>query len=119
MPKTEAVAILMQKAVLKGDVPGAAVALGDRNGTVFEAGFGDRRIGTAGRMTPDTVVWIASMTKAVVAAGAMRLVEQGVLSLDDPITLYFEGAASSIPPSSPTRRATAQRRSTRTSARRC
>ena len=84
MPKADAIAILMQKAVLAGDVAGAVVALGDRHGTVFEAGFGDRRIGTADRMTPDTVCWIASMTKAVVAAGAMRLVEQGRLSLDRP-----------------------------------
>lgn len=84
MPKTEAIAILMQKAVLAGAVPGVAVTAADRNGTLFEAGYGDRRIGTADRMTPDTVVWIASMTKAVVAAGAMRLVEEGRLALDRP-----------------------------------
>ena len=36
-------------------------------------------------MTPDTVVWIASMTKAVTGACAMQLVEQGRLSLDEPI----------------------------------
>jgi methyl acetate hydrolase len=35
-------------------------------------------------MTPDTVVWIASMTKAVTGAAAMQLVEQGRLSLDAP-----------------------------------
>ena len=35
-------------------------------------------------MTPDTVVWIASMTKAVTSAGAMQLVEQGKLDLDAP-----------------------------------
>src|SRR3954469_5505517 len=36
-------------------------------------------------MTADTVVWIASMTKAVTGACAMQLVEQGRLSLDAPI----------------------------------
>lgn len=84
MPKTEAVALLMQKAVQGGAIPGVVVTVGDRNGTRFEAGFGDRRIGTAERMTPDTVVWIASMTKAITAAAAMQLVEQGKLSLDAP-----------------------------------
>ena len=84
MPKADAIAILMQKAVQAGEVPGVVVTAGDRNGTLFEAGFGDRRIGTAERMTPDTVVWIASMTKAITAAAAMRLVEQGALSLDAP-----------------------------------
>jgi CubicO group peptidase (beta-lactamase class C family) len=36
-------------------------------------------------MTPDSVFWIASMTKAITAAGAMQLVEQGKLDLDEPI----------------------------------
>ena len=35
-------------------------------------------------MTVDTVVWIASMTKAVTAAAAMQLVERGKIGLDDP-----------------------------------
>jgi len=42
-------------------------------------------------MRPDSVVWIASMTKAVTAAAAMQLVEQDKLSLDAPI-------ASVLPP---------------------
>ena len=46
--------------------------------------------GAAGRasdersMSPDTVVWIASMTKPVAAVAAMQLVESGVLDLDSP-----------------------------------
>jgi len=35
-------------------------------------------------MTPDTVVWIASMTKAITGAAAMQQVEQGKLALDAP-----------------------------------
>jgi CubicO group peptidase (beta-lactamase class C family) len=40
--------------------------------------------GTA--MTPDTMFWIASMTKALTSTAAMQLVEQGKLSLDKPIS---------------------------------
>ena len=36
-------------------------------------------------MTVDSVFWIASMTKAVTSAAGMQLVEQGKLSLDEPI----------------------------------
>ena len=36
-------------------------------------------------MTADSVFWIASMTKAVTTAAGMQLVEQGKLSLDEPI----------------------------------
>jgi CubicO group peptidase (beta-lactamase class C family) len=35
-------------------------------------------------LRPDSVIWIASMTKAVTAAAAMQLVERGKLSLDAP-----------------------------------
>ena len=35
-------------------------------------------------MTPDTVVWLASMTKAITGAAAMQLIERGKLSLDAP-----------------------------------
>ena len=44
-------------------------------------------------MTLDTVVWIASMTKAITATAAMQLVERGKLSLERP--------ASEVVPSSP------------------
>ena len=36
-------------------------------------------------MTADSVFWIASMTKAITCAAGMQLVEQGKLSLDEPI----------------------------------
>ena len=36
-------------------------------------------------MSTDTVFWIASMTKAITSAAAMQLVEQGKLSLEQPI----------------------------------
>ena len=49
------------------------------------AAAGVRDVTTGAPMRPDSVVWIASMTKAVTAAAAMQLVEQGKLSLDAPI----------------------------------
>jgi methyl acetate hydrolase len=45
-------------------------------------------------MTTDSVFWIASMTKAVTSAGAMQLVEQGKLSLDEPIGKLLPDLAS-------------------------
>jgi Beta-lactamase len=44
------------------------------------------REGTGAAMTPDTMFWIASMTKAVTSVAAMQMVEQGKLSLDKPIS---------------------------------
>jgi CubicO group peptidase (beta-lactamase class C family) len=40
--------------------------------------------GAAGGLAQDSVIWIASMTKAITGAAAMQLVERGKLSLDEP-----------------------------------
>jgi CubicO group peptidase (beta-lactamase class C family) len=75
---------VLQDAVSKGDVPGVTAAATDAKGTTYEAGFGKRVLGEAADMTPDTVAWIASMTKAITGAAAMQLVERGKLALDSP-----------------------------------
>ena len=40
-------------------------------------------------MTTDSIFSLASMTKPLVAVGAVQLVEQGRLLLDDPLAKYF------------------------------
>jgi methyl acetate hydrolase len=75
---------LLQAAVANGDVPGVVALATSREETVYEGGFGERVLGGGAAMSPDTVVWIASMTKAITAAAAMQLVEQGRLDLDRP-----------------------------------
>ena len=75
---------MMQRAIDAGDVPGVVAMATDRNSVLYEGAFGKRVIGQPAAMTMDTVVWIASMTKALTAAGAMQLVEQGKLDLDAP-----------------------------------
>jgi methyl acetate hydrolase len=66
----------LQDAVDSGAVPGVAAAAATDKGVIFEGGAGDLR--------SDSVIWIASMTKAVTAAAAMQLVERGKLALDSP-----------------------------------
>lgn len=84
MKGSDAVALRMQAAVQAGDLPGIVIAAGGREEAGFTQAFGSRRLGGSEPMTPDTVVWIASMTKAVTAVAAMRLVEAKRLSLDAP-----------------------------------
>src|SRR3989454_5877186 len=81
--KTKADALL-RMATESGDVPGVVATATDRNETIYEGGFGSRVLGEPAEMTPDTVVWIASMTKALTGTAAMQLVEQGKLALDRP-----------------------------------
>jgi methyl acetate hydrolase len=75
---------LLEAAAAKGEVPGVVALATNRDETLYQGGFGERVLGGGAAMTPDTVVWIASMTKAITAAAAMQLVEQGRLDLDRP-----------------------------------
>jgi methyl acetate hydrolase len=85
MANTQAITDLLQRATDAGDVPGVVVAAATAGGTIFAGGAGVRDTTSGTPMTAETVVWIASMTKAVTGACAMQLVEQGSLSLDGPI----------------------------------
>jgi len=96
---------VMQAQINKNMFPGA-VTLVARNGQIvhFEAtGYLD-----AQKKTPiqkDSIFRLASMTKPVVTAAAMMLVEQGKLKLNDPITTWLpelkdlkvETAAGDVP----------------------
>lgn len=75
---------LLSEAVSRGDVPGVAAVATDGKATTYEGAFGKAIQGQPADMTPDTVVWIASMTKAVTGAVAMQQVERGRLQLDTP-----------------------------------
>ena len=76
---------LLKRATDAGDVPGVAVSVATPDGVAFEGAAGVRDFATGAAMTPDTIVRIASMTKAVTGACAMQMVEQGKLELDSPI----------------------------------
>ena len=82
MSMQSAVDGILRTAVENGEVPGVVAMATDRDGAIYEGGFGERVLGSGALMTPDTVVWIASMTKAVTGAAAMQMVEQVKLHLD-------------------------------------
>jgi CubicO group peptidase (beta-lactamase class C family) len=79
---------LLRRATDSGDVPGVVAMLTDRKGTTYEGGFGKRVLGQNAGMSPDTVVWIASMSKALTSTAAMQLVERGRLELDAPASKW-------------------------------
>jgi CubicO group peptidase (beta-lactamase class C family) len=94
MNRTGRIQSLLNDAASNAEVPGVAVAAVLPDGEVVTAAAGVRDAGTGAKMTPDTVVWIASMTKALTAAAAMQLVEQGRLELDAPVARVLPQLAS-------------------------
>jgi CubicO group peptidase (beta-lactamase class C family) len=97
----------LQESVEQGAVPGVVAAAATDRGTIFE--------GAAGVLKLDSVVWIASMTKAITGAAAMQLVERGKLALDAPaaeivpeigkkevlVSIGADGAIRTRPPARP------------------
>ena len=72
-------------AVAAGQVPGAAWWVGRNGGVITRGAAGEHAVGSGHAVRPDTVFRISSMTKPVVAAVAMALVDDGVLALDDAV----------------------------------
>jgi methyl acetate hydrolase len=77
---------VLERAVAQGVAAGVVALAADDHGVIYEGAFGKREIGKDADMTLDTVVWIASMTKAVTSVAAMQLVEQDRVGLDEPLS---------------------------------
>jgi methyl acetate hydrolase len=75
---------IFSQAVESKAIPGIVAVAATDKGPVYEGAFGTRELGTSAPMGLDTVVWIASMTKAITTTAAMQLVERGKLSLERP-----------------------------------
>lgn len=63
------------------------VAKGENILSVNNVGF--QNIDKNKKMEPDALFWIASQSKPIAATAVMMLVEEGKLSLDEPITTYI------------------------------
>lgn len=85
--------VLQQKCDSK-EIPGVVAIAGTGNEVIYQGAFGKRDLGKDDAMTAESVFWIASMTKAITTTAGMQLVEQGKLSLDEPIAKVLPELAS-------------------------
>jgi CubicO group peptidase (beta-lactamase class C family) len=76
---------LRDQAIGEGKIAGAVALSVDKGGVAYESAAGRRSVDSNVAMSPDTVFWIASMTKAIASVAALQLVERGKLSLDAPL----------------------------------
>ncbi|KAL6228678.1 hypothetical protein BDW75DRAFT_226482 [Aspergillus navahoensis] len=80
----------MEEAVRNGEIPGAVLVAGDKEGKFrFEKAFGYRSLKDPSNPVPmelDAVMWFASCTKLVTTIAAMQCVERGLLKLDDDVS---------------------------------
>ncbi|MER7666722.1 serine hydrolase domain-containing protein [Streptomyces sp. NPDC096193] len=79
----------------KGSVPGAVALVGRGDRVEVETAGSVGAEGTV-PMARDSIFRIASVTKPVVAAGAMMLVDDGILALDEPVGTWLPELASPV-----------------------
>jgi CubicO group peptidase (beta-lactamase class C family) len=79
----------IQTAMKELDLPGVAIALSDHGKVVFEGGFGVRELGRSARVDANTLFMIASNTKGLSTLLLARLVDEGKLSWDEPVTKVY------------------------------
>jgi methyl acetate hydrolase len=80
---------IIDDALDAADVPGVAAAVVDPHGVRYHGSAGVRRVGAQDRFDLDTVVLLASATKAVTATAVLQLIDEGLVKWDEPATTYL------------------------------
>lgn len=87
---TAAIDDVMRKALAAWHIPGAALAIVKDGEVVYMKGYGVRDIASNEPVTPDTLFGLASMTKAFTSTVIGTLVDEKVMSWDDPVRKHLE-----------------------------
>ncbi len=88
-PVIQSVATTMQALVDAREISGSVTLVADSENIIHLAATGLADVETQTAMRPDTVFWIASMTKPITATAVMMMQEEGRLSVDDPVARYL------------------------------
>lgn len=88
-PAKQYLAAVIKREMAKYDVQGLSIALVDDQQVVWAEGFGYADVAHRVPATAETLYQVGSISKVVTATEIMRLVEQGRIDLDRPITDYL------------------------------
>src|SRR3954452_4538196 len=97
--KILAVSEQMKSFIDKNEIAGAVTLVADKDGVVHLDAVGQADVAANKPMTPDTIFWIASMTKPITASSILMLQDEGKLSVDDPVARYVPEFATLKTPS--------------------
>ncbi len=89
----------MQDMIARHEIAGAITVVATKEATLHLATTGHADLANGRPMTPDTLFWIASMTKPVTGTAIMMLVDEGRLSLTDPVAKFIPEFAQLKTPS--------------------
>jgi CubicO group peptidase (beta-lactamase class C family) len=108
-PKLPAVSEAMRAAVANHQVSGAVTVVATKDKVIHCEAVGLADIAKAEPMRPDTLFWIASMTKPVTAVAVLMLQDEGKLNVTDPVSKFIpEFSALKTPSGQPAKLTIAQ-----------
>src|SRR5205814_390205 len=88
-PKIAAMDDAMRQQIAKHEIAGAVTIVATRDKIVHLGAVGQADVAKNKPMQPDSIFWIASMTKPITGTAIMMLAEEGKLSVDDPVGKYI------------------------------
>jgi methyl acetate hydrolase len=79
----------LHAALQRRKIPAATAMVSTADKTIYSGAFGKRDSTSGVNVTTESIFAIASMTKAVTSTAAMQLVEQGKVTLDEPLAKHL------------------------------
>ena len=98
-PKLAGIDTAMQEMIAKNETAGAVTAVVTKDKFLHLESHGFADVATKKPMTPDTLFWIASMTKPITGVAVLMLQDDGKLNVADPVAKYLPEFANLKTPS--------------------
>jgi CubicO group peptidase (beta-lactamase class C family) len=98
-PTLPGVGAAMREMIEKNEIAGAATVVATRDKVIHLETTGFADVASKKAVAPDTLFWIASMSKPVTATAILMLQDEGKLSVKDPVAKYLPGFADLKTPS--------------------
>jgi CubicO group peptidase (beta-lactamase class C family) len=80
------------EAMMQEHIAGVAVSIVDPEKVLLSKGYGIAALAPLRTLTPQTLTRVGSLSKVIVSIAIMQLVEQHLVTLDDPINMHLPGA---------------------------
>ncbi len=98
-PQLPGIGNAMQELISKHEIAGAVTVVVTKDKVVHLESTGFADVATKKPMSPDTLFWIASMTKPITGAAVLMLQDEGKLNVADPVAKYLPEFANLKTPS--------------------
>lgn len=79
----------LRSSLQKRGIPGAVAIVANAGSITYSGAFGKRDAASPVNLTTGSIYRIASMTKAITTTAALQLVEQGKVTLDEPVSKHL------------------------------